>query len=187
MKKQILLSIGLIFISANAIVAQNRVVTNDDLEKYRQKRLAAERDLRENYERLGFPSPEEMQKQEEKSRAERSVLAARLETENLQRDQLNFERQRAEAEARSRNSQSQTPNYQNDYFSNFGYSNFGNGGFSSFPNYSSGYYNRGSRGGYYGNFGNNRRGNFGNQPRIEYRNNLLVIVPPTPPRILAPR
>ncbi len=186
MKKRILLFIGLVFISANAVAAQNRVVTNDDLEKYRQKRLAAERDLRENYERLGFPSPEEMQKQEEKSRAERSALAARLEVENLQREQLNLERQRAEAEARSRNSQFQTPNnqnYQNDYFYNSGYSNSGYGGFLSFPNFGGGY-NRGYRGGVYN---NNQRSNSGNQPRIEYRNNLPVIVPPAPPRILAPR
>lgn len=185
MKKRILAFIGLILISANTAAAQKRTVTNEDLEKYRQKRVAAEKDLRENYERLGFPSPEEMQKQIERDNAERSALSARLEAENARREQLNLERQNAENEARNRNFQYQNQNnqnYQGDYFSNFGYSNFGYGGFLSFPNYG-GYYNRG---GFYNNQ-NNRRGNFNNQPRVEYRNNLPVIVPPAPRRILAPR
>lgn len=182
MKKRILLFIGLIFISANAATAQQkRVVTNDDLEKYREKRLAAERDLRENYERLGFPSPEELQKQIEQSRAERRELAARLEAENLQREQLNVERQRAEAQ--NRNVPTQTENYQrydDNYFSS-GYAPFG---FYGFPNT---FLNRGFGNGFYGNFGNRPRRNLNNQPRVEYRNNLPVIVPPAPPRIRAPR
>ncbi len=50
------------FIAATAIssMAQNKTVTNADLEKYRQARLAAEREYRENYERLGMPSPTEL-------------------------------------------------------------------------------------------------------------------------------
>ncbi len=194
MKKRILTFIGVIFISANAAAAQKRTVTNEDLEKYRQKRVAAEKDLRENYERLGFPSPEELQKQIERGNAERSALAARLEAENARREQLNLDRQNAENEARNRNFQYQNQNnqnYQGDYFSNFGYSSFGYGGFLSFPNFGGGF----NRGGFYGsfgggrggNFGNGQRGNYSNQPRIEYRNNLPVIVPPAPPRILAPR
>lgn len=183
MRNRILLLIGLLFISANFGLAQKRTVTNEDLEKYRQKRLAAERDLRENYERLGFPSPEELQKQIDQSSAERSALSARLEAENLRRAQLDLERQRAEADANSRRQYQTEDNqgYQNDYFSNFGYSNFGYGGFLSFPNFG-GYYNRGYRGGFY----NNQRGNFNSQPRVEYRNNLPVIVPPAPRPILAP-
>ena len=192
MSKKFLSIIGLIFIAANAAAAQTHVVTNEDLEKYRQKRVAAERDLRENYERLGFPSPAEMQQQNERNAVERSALAARLESEKAQRDQLNLERERAAAESRSRNQQYQTPlypNYQNNYPSNYGYSNYGSGGFLSFPNYGGGYYNQGGNGGFYGNFGGGRRGNYNNynnQPRVEYRNNLPVILPPAPRRILAP-
>lgn len=186
MKLMFVLSIAFaLFTSASA--QNNRMVTNEDLEKYRQKRLAAERDYRENYEKMGFPSPEELERQIEQSRAERSRLSARLEAEKLQRDQLNLERERAEAQ--SRNLQYQTPlnqTYQNDYFSNAVYPNFNYGGFLTFPNFGGAYYNRGNRGGFYGNFGNNRRGNFNNQPRLEYRNNLPVIVPPAPQRIFAP-
>ena len=183
MKKRILLLIGLIFISANAVAAQTRAVTNEDLEVYRQKRLAAERDLRENYERLGFPSPAEMQKQIERSNAEGSALSARLEAEKLQRDQLDLERQRAEADARSRNQQSQTESnrrYENNYYPSYSLN-----GFYGFPNfgYQNNLFNRGYRNG----FGSGNRRNYNNQPQVEYRNNLPVIVPPAPLRILAPR
>jgi hypothetical protein len=68
-----------------------RTVTNQDLEKYRQQRLKAERDYAENYAKMGFPSPEELQKQIEKSRVEREALAARLAAERIQREQIEAE------------------------------------------------------------------------------------------------
>lgn len=182
MRNGILLFIGLIFVSANAAAAQNRVVTNEDLEKYRQKRVAAERDLRENYERLGFPSPTEMQKQIEQNKAERSALSARLELENLQREQLNLERQRAESEMRRRN-----PQFQTNIIQRFddNYSNFGLNGYDGFPSF--GYQNYRLNRGYRNGYGGDYRGNYNNQPRIEYRNNLPVVVQSPPPPILAPR
>lgn len=66
---------------------QARTVTNADLEKYKNKRIQAERDYEQNYARMGFPSPEELQKQIEKSRIEREALAARLTAERIQREQ----------------------------------------------------------------------------------------------------
>lgn len=96
MKKQILLFIGLIFSLASVTAAQTRNVTNADLEKYRQKRLAAEREYRENYKQLGFPSPEELEKQIEKSRAEREELSARLRLERLEREKIQQTRQQTE-------------------------------------------------------------------------------------------
>lgn len=167
------------FVSASA--QERRTVTNDDLEKFRQKRLAAERDLRENYQRLGFPSPEELEKQIEQSSRERSELAARLRAENLEREQLELQRRRAENEARSFNLQIQ--NYgagADDNFYNYPWTG---GGFFSFPNFGfpNNRFNRFNRGG----FGGGRR-NFGNQPRVEYRNNVPVIVQPPGRRIAAP-
>lgn len=61
--------------------AQTRTVTNADLEKFREKRLRAEQDLRENYEALGFPSPEELERREAESRRERAALDRRLREE----------------------------------------------------------------------------------------------------------
>lgn len=173
-------SLILVFISIAVVLAtaQTRTVTNGDLEKYRQKRLAAERDLRENYERLGFPSPEEMEKQAEKSRAEKSALAARLEAENIAREHLNLERQRAENEARIFNYQPLPESYQRSDNGNF--YNYGLNGFYGIPNNRHRRFNRGGfSGGYYR--------NHGNQPRFEYRNNLPVRVQPAPQRIFAPR
>ena len=181
MRKRILFVLVFSFVTTVSIAAQTRTVTNDDLEKFRQKRLAAERDLRENYERLGFPSPEELERQIEQSRAERAELAERIRAETLERERLNIERQRAANEARSFNYQNQIENYQSnerDVFFNYGYAptefyNFPNFGF---PN------NRFYRGNRYNNF----RRNYNNSPRIEYRNNLPVVVRP-PQTIRAPR
>lgn len=179
MRKRLLFILVFSFVSVVSVSAQTRTVTNEDLEKFRQKRLAAERDLRENYERLGFPSPEELDRQIEQSRIERSELAARLRAENLEREQLDLERQRSEAEFRSRNYQIQNqnyaPRYDDDYFYNYPW----NGGFFSFPNvgFRNNRFNRYNRGGF--------RGNYGNQSRIEYRNNLPVIIKqPQPIRVL---
>ncbi|MBC7798227.1 MAG: hypothetical protein H7Z37_15250, partial [Pyrinomonadaceae bacterium] len=111
MKKRLWFILIFSFIAAASASAQNRTVTNEDLEKFRQKRLSAERDLRENYERLGFPSPEELEKQIEQSRVERTELSARLRAENLERERITLERQIAEYEARNNIYQSQPRNY----------------------------------------------------------------------------
>lgn len=176
MKMRLLFILVLSFVAASSTFAQKRTVTNENLEKFRQKRLAAERDLRENYEKLGFPSPEELQRQIEQSRIERENLSARLRAENLERERIDLERQIAENEARNNALQSPAQNYpvyQND--NSFGSAPYGFYGFPTFG-YSNRRFNRGGFG-----------GRFGNQPRIEYRNNLPVILPPAPQPIFAPR
>ena len=180
MKKRLWFILVFSLIAVGFASAQTRTVTNGDLEKYRQKRITAERDLRENYERLGFPSPAELERQFEQSRIERSDLAARLRAENLEREQFNLERQRAETEARSRNFQIQIQNYLPRDDDNF--YNSAPHGFFSFPNFGYPNYRYNRRG-----FGHGYRRGFGNQPRVEYRNNLPVIVQPPPRTILAPR
>ena len=182
MKKRLLFILVFSFIAAVAVSAQTRTVTNDDLEKYRQKRLAAEKDLRENYERLGFPSPEELERQIEQSRADRAELAERLRTESLERERLILERQRVANEARNSNYQTTTENFSSDergVFFNYGYAP---NGFYNFPNF--GFPNKGF---YRGNRRHDFRRNYQIQPRVEYRNNLPVLVQPPPQRIRAPR
>ncbi len=204
MKIRLLFILTLISVTAfSAAAQQRRTLTNENLEKYRQKRVAAERDLRENYERLGFPSPEELERQIEESRQARAELADRLRTENLERERLGLERERlnldrqiAESEAQQRSAYQSFSNnsfYEgaNDFFLNYGYAPIGSG----FPNYGFGDYGYGFGGygfpGYgYPNKRGNRfnRGNFRyNQPRMEYRNNLPVFVAPPGRRIAAPR
>ncbi len=77
----------LIFFLAGSAAAQ-RSVTNADLEKYKQARLQAARDYRENYERLGMPSPEELEKRREASRLEAEKLYDKLRAERLETERL---------------------------------------------------------------------------------------------------
>ena len=86
MKKRLWFILCLIFVAANLAVAQTKTVTNADLEKHRQKRLQAEKEYRENYSKLGFPSPEELEKQNEKSRIEREQLSQRLEAKQRENE-----------------------------------------------------------------------------------------------------
>ncbi|MGH9949380.1 MAG: hypothetical protein ACRD6X_19580 [Pyrinomonadaceae bacterium] len=82
---------------------QTKQLTNADLEKYKTKRLQAEKDLRENYEKLGFPSPAELEKQNAQDEKERFALFQRLQTERIEREQIAAERQRLIYEYTQRN------------------------------------------------------------------------------------
>ncbi len=84
-------------------VAQTRTVTNADLEKFKAKRIAAEKDLRENYARLGFPSPEELEKQNAQSQKERFALFEKLQAARIERERIEAERQRIIYESTIRN------------------------------------------------------------------------------------
>jgi len=84
-----------------AAAGQSRSVTNADLERFRQARLKAEADYRENYAKWGFPSPEELDRRREESRVETEKLAEQLRAERLERERLAMEREANEAAARS--------------------------------------------------------------------------------------
>ncbi|HEX8287085.1 MAG TPA: hypothetical protein VF556_03770 [Pyrinomonadaceae bacterium] len=90
MKKRLLFILVLSFFVLAPVSAQTRratkTVTNADLEKYRQKRLQSEREYRDNYEKLGFPSPEELQRQREQSRAANEQAIVRQREKRLQNE-----------------------------------------------------------------------------------------------------
>ena len=98
MKKAALI-FGLFFSLALSAAAQVRTVTNSTLEKFQQKRVAAERDYRENYERLGFPSPEELDRQREADLKARIELADQLRQARLEKEKLELERRNLDLEA----------------------------------------------------------------------------------------
>lgn len=98
MKGRILLLLCLSLLTALSAFAQTKTVTNFDLEKFRDQRLLAEKDLRENYLKLGFPSPEELERQREKDRIERETLSARLTKERYERERIEAEQTRANNE-----------------------------------------------------------------------------------------
>ncbi|HTK37947.1 MAG TPA: hypothetical protein VL325_05600 [Pyrinomonadaceae bacterium] len=80
---------------AGVVSAQTHTVTNLDLEKYRQQRLQADRDYRENYERLGMPSPNEIEKRLAEKRAEMDRLSDRFRDERLETERVAAEQQAA--------------------------------------------------------------------------------------------
>jgi hypothetical protein len=83
--------------------AQTRTVTNSTLQKFQEKRLAAERDYRENYARLGLPSPEELDRQRDLDMAARLQLAEQLRQARLEKERLELERRNLELEAAALN------------------------------------------------------------------------------------
>ncbi len=130
MKQLFILSF--ILIAAITAFAQTKTITNADLEKYKQERLAAEREYRENYARLGFPSPEELAKRNEQSQRELSEYSARLRQERLAEEYANSLQNQT-------NSMQTAPEYypQNSRTNYFGYYP------QSFGYFNNGYYNNG--------------------------------------------
>jgi len=87
----------LIAILAGTAAAQTKTVTNADLAKFAKKRIAAEREYRENYERLGMPSPEELERMNAADAKEREELSRRLRAERLRQEAINAQREAAAA------------------------------------------------------------------------------------------
>lgn len=138
MKKRLLFIFCFIFVTTNVTAAQTKTVTNLDLEKHRQKRLQAEREYRENYQKLGFPSPEELDRQIEQDRIERSALAERLRNEELERERIQREENQRQAQIeilrRNANQYNQSIETGSNYYPS---ANFG---LYPFFNYPAGYY-----------------------------------------------
>jgi hypothetical protein len=82
----------LVLALAFSVSAQTRSVTNGSLEAYKQDRLKNEREYRENYERLGLPSPEEIGRRHEQSAKELAELSSKLRAEELERERASSQR-----------------------------------------------------------------------------------------------
>ena len=84
MKERTLLVLSLILILASLAGAQTarRTITNQDLEKYRQRREQQEADYRANYKKLGMPSPEELEQREAERQAWLDEFAKKARAEN---------------------------------------------------------------------------------------------------------
>jgi len=83
--------------SAAGTIFPQRTVTNADLDKYRKQREAAERDYRENYSRMGFPSPEELKKEAEQSQLQYERMLERWSRERIELEKVNAMRDQANA------------------------------------------------------------------------------------------
>jgi len=96
MKKNLLFVLSCALASVG--FAQTREITNFDLEKFKRARLKAEKELRENYKQLGFPSPEKLRKQMEKNDREFSEFLRQLRAERIEREKLQIEREKLQIE-----------------------------------------------------------------------------------------
>lgn len=128
MKKQALFVLGLVFVFSGLTFAQVRTITNADLEKFKQARLKAEKELRENYKELGFPSPEEMERRNEKSRKEMAELSKRLGAERLERERIRALNARQDSAAVQYSDEPQFTDY-SGYYGTFYYQNYSNNRF----------------------------------------------------------
>jgi len=97
MKFYTVFAVGLVLSAVSAVSAQSKTITNIDLEKYKTARLQAEKDLRENYEKLGFPSPDELAKQQAEDEKARVILLDKLRAERLERERIDAENRRSQA------------------------------------------------------------------------------------------
>lgn len=88
MKQKLLFVFCLMLASGSAALAQSRTVTNDDLKGYRNDRLAAAREYRETYQKLGLSSPAELQMRNEQDLKEMQKLAGELRERHLAQDRL---------------------------------------------------------------------------------------------------
>ena len=93
---KILYFVWFIFALTVAFAAQTKVVTNLDLEKYRDTREQASADYLANYARLGRPSPEELARLEQADRAELALLSAKLRSVRFETERLSAQRLIAE-------------------------------------------------------------------------------------------
>jgi hypothetical protein len=127
--------------------AQTRTVTNSSLQKFQEKRLAAERDYRENYARLGLPSPEELDRQRDLDMAARIQLAEQLRQARLEKERLDLERRNLDLEAAALNNEGENVD-QGLYYGGYigGYEGYYSGGrFGRFGRRGGFFQNRGFR------------------------------------------
>jgi hypothetical protein len=172
MKNKTAVFLSLILAFSFSAFAQTKTVTNADLEKYRQKRLQAEREYRENYARLGFPSPEELERKRIEDEKKLVEFSQQLEARRLEREAMQAEAENQALWTQNLYLQSQLNNSADQYTD--GYLPYYYGGY---------YYNRSNR------YRRNNRLYYDSSNFQKYNPTFfnLQFPPPRPPqRIFAP-
>jgi hypothetical protein len=83
-----LIVVGLLAICISAQGKAAKTVTNADMEKYRRARVKADEEYRQNYKRLGLPSPEELERREVERQKRSDELSEKLKAQQLQKEYL---------------------------------------------------------------------------------------------------
>jgi len=145
------LCLGLLFALAALGAAQVPTVDNFTLEKYQKQRIAAQRDYEQNYARMGFPSPEELDRQREVDMTERMQLADQLRQSRLEEEKIDLQRRGLDLQAQAMEDARLAAEANYNTYDN-GYSGYA-GGYGGYGNYYPGAY-----GGGYGRYGYGRLG-----------------------------
>ena len=122
-----------------------RTVTNAELAKFRERRLAAEQEYRDNYERLGMPSPAELNEMRDRDMDARIQLADQLRRARLEKERMELDRERLALDADRLALETRMADAQAAYAEGYG----GYGGFYGGYGYP-GFYGGGYGGGFYG-------------------------------------
>ncbi len=92
MKTRCLFLVFIILSMAVYAAAQGKSLTNANLEQYKQERLKAQQEYLENYERLGQPSPQEIDQRVAASVKSLADLSTKLRAEQLELERIKAER-----------------------------------------------------------------------------------------------
>ena len=90
MKQRVLFFLCVMTVLAGSAVAQGKTVTNADLDKFKQKRVQAERDLKEYYAKMGLTEADIAKRDAAEVKA-REELSARLRASRLEQERLEQE------------------------------------------------------------------------------------------------
>lgn len=115
MKQRVLFFLCSMLVFSGLASAQGKVVTNSDLEKFKQKRLQAEQELKEYYAKQGL-TEEDIAKRQAADAKALEELSARLRANRLEQERLEYEAREREAAVLQVNTT--TPGYE------YGYSGF---------------------------------------------------------------
>ena len=134
-----------VFSTAFLVEAQRavRTVTNADLAKFRDRRVAADQEYRDNYERLGMPSPEELDERRDRDMEARLQLAEQLRQSRLEKERIEIDRARLDLDADRLALERETVAESQVIHQNYGYGGF-YGGFYGGYGYP-GFFGRGVR------------------------------------------
>ena len=134
--KKIAVVFCVLFSLAMAVSAQTsrRTVTNFDLEKYRDQRIAAEREYRDTYAQRGMLSPDEIKAASDARIQQTLDLAERMRADQLEQQRIALEAQAQQIQIEELRAQQAAPQsgyypYDNSIWGYGVFSDFGGGRF----------------------------------------------------------
>ena len=134
MKKIAVVFCALFSLAMAASAQTTRTVTNFDLEKYRDQRVAAEREYRETYAKRGMPSPDELKAASDARIQQTLDLAERMRADQFEQQRLALQTQAQQIQIEELRSQQSAPVFypsDNLIWSYGGFTDFGRGRFRS--------------------------------------------------------